>query len=49
VRETNSDKLAAAGKPIKKILACHKGWNAARATKEEADNLCPNIHICIKA
>jgi hypothetical protein len=49
VRETNSDKLAAANRPVKKILACHKGRNAAKATKDEADNLCLDIHVCIRA
>src|SRR3982074_3642472 len=46
VRETNCHKLTAANRPIKKILTCHKGRNAAKATKEEADNLCPDIHQC---
>src|SRR5271156_2730135 len=49
VKKTNFDKLAAANRPVKKILAYHKGWNAAKATKDEADNLCLNIHVCIKA
>jgi ATP-dependent exoDNAse (exonuclease V) alpha subunit len=49
VRQTNSDKLAATGKPVKKILARHKGRNAVKATEDEADNLCPEIHVCIGA
>ena len=49
VRETNSNKLAAANRPIKKILAHHKGQNAAKATKDEVDNLCLDIHVCIGA
>jgi hypothetical protein len=49
VRKTNSDRLAAANRPVKKILAHHKGRNAAKATEDEADNLCPDIHICIGA
>src|SRR5271170_4620693 len=49
VKETNFDKLAAANMPIKKILAHHKGRNAAKATEDEADNLCPDIHVCIGA
>ena len=46
---TNFDKLAAANQPVKKILARHKGRNAAKATEDEADNLCPEIHLCIGA
>lgn len=34
---------------MKKILAYYKGWNATKATKEEADNLCLNIYIYIRA
>src|SRR3981081_1663269 len=49
VRETNCHKLAAANRPVMKILACHKGRNAAKATEEEADNLCPDIYVCIRA
>jgi ATP-dependent DNA helicase PIF1 len=49
VKKTNFDKLAAANRPVKKILAYHKGRNAAKATEDEADNLCPDIHICIGA
>jgi ATP-dependent DNA helicase PIF1 len=49
VKKTNFNKLAAANRPVKKILAHHKGRNAAKATKEEADNLCPDIHVCIGA
>jgi ATP-dependent exoDNAse (exonuclease V) alpha subunit len=41
--------LAAANRPVKKILAYHKGRNAAKATEDEADNLCPDIHMCIGA
>jgi hypothetical protein len=49
VKATNSDKLAAENRPVKKILAQHKGRNAAKATKDEADNLCLDIHLCIGA
>ncbi|KIX07690.1 uncharacterized protein Z518_02344 [Rhinocladiella mackenziei CBS 650.93] len=49
LRETNSAKLAAANMPVKKILAQRKGRNAAKATEEEADNLCPDIHVCMGA
>jgi PIF1-like helicase len=49
VKETNFSKLAGANRPVKKILAYHKGRNAAKATKDEADNLCPDIYVCIGA
>ena len=49
VKETNFSKLAGANRPVKKILAYHKGRNAAKATKDEADILCPDIHVCIRA
>ena len=49
VRETNCHKLAAANRPVKKILAYHKGWNAAKATEDKVDNLCLDIYICIGA
>lgn len=49
VRQTNFDKLASMNKPVKKILARHKGRGAAKATEDEADNLCPDIYLCIGA
>ena len=49
VRETNSARLAAANRPIKKLVAEHKGRNASKASEEEADNLCPEIYVCIGA
>jgi ATP-dependent exoDNAse (exonuclease V) alpha subunit len=49
VRGTNCAKLAAANMPVKKIIAQHKGRNAAKATEDEADNLCPDLHVCIGA
>jgi ATP-dependent DNA helicase PIF1 len=49
VRLTNFDKLPCANRPVKKILARHKGRNAIKATEDEADNLCPDIHVCIGA
>ena len=49
VRQTNSNKLAAANQPVKRIRARHNGRNAAKATEEEADNLCPEIDVCIGA
>ena len=49
VKLTNFDKLAGADQPVKKIPARHKGRNAVKATEDEADNLCPEIHVCIGA
>jgi hypothetical protein len=49
VKRTNFNKLVATNKPVKKILACHVGWNAAKATKDKADNLCPDLYMCIRA
>ena len=49
VRITNCTKLAGTNQPIKRIEAYHKGRNAARATEDEADNLSPEIHVCIGA
>jgi hypothetical protein len=46
---TNFDKLAATNRPVKKIIARHKGRNTIKATEEEADNLCAEIHVCIRA
>jgi hypothetical protein len=49
VKLTNFDKLAGTNQPVKKITARHKGRNAVKATEEEADNLCSEIHVCIGA
>lgn len=49
VRTTNCTKLAAANQPVKKILAQHRGQNAAKASEDEADNLSPEISVCIGA
>jgi hypothetical protein len=49
VKETNFSKLAAVNRPVKKILANHRGRNAAKATDDEADNLSLDIHMCIGA
>jgi hypothetical protein len=49
VKSCNTDKLAAANRPVKKISAFYKGRNAAKATEEEADNLYPDLYICIGA
>jgi ATP-dependent DNA helicase PIF1 len=49
VRKTNYSRLAAANRPVKRVLARNQGRNAAKATEEEADNLCPDIYVCIGA
>ena len=49
VKLTNFDKLVAVNQPVKKIRACYKGWNATKATEDDADNLCLEIHLCIGA
>jgi ATP-dependent DNA helicase PIF1 len=49
VKLTNFDKLVATNRPVKKIIARHKGCNTIKATKEEADNLYIEIHVCIRA
>ncbi|KIX07348.1 uncharacterized protein Z518_02001 [Rhinocladiella mackenziei CBS 650.93] len=48
VKEMNGKKLSGIGQPVKKVLAWHKGRNAAKAS-EETDNLCPEIKVCIQA
>lgn len=49
VKATNFDKLAGTNQPIKKILAQHKGRRGIKATEDEADNLCPELYVCIGA
>jgi hypothetical protein len=49
VKLTNFDKLVGTNRPAKKMMARHKGRNAVRATEEEADNLCSEIHVSIEA
>ena len=49
VQERNLDRLSSLGQPVKKIIAKHTGHDAARATDEEADNLSPELYICINA
>ena len=49
VRSINTAKLAATNQAVKRIPAYHKGRNAAKATEEEADNLSPEIYVCIGA
>ncbi|KAK8912682.1 hypothetical protein VCV18_012361 [Metarhizium anisopliae] len=52
----NVDGVAGSGKtftllkmPVKKIAARHRGRNAAKVTEDEADNLSPEISLCIGA
>ena len=49
VAEANSSRLAAVNTPVKRIVARHTGRNAAKATDEDADNLCADIYLCIGA
>ena len=46
---TNNTKLMDANQPIKRIKASYRGRNAAKATEDEADNLSPEISLCIGA
>jgi ATP-dependent DNA helicase PIF1 len=47
--KTNSTNLAATNWPVKKISAQHTGQKAAKVLEEEAENLLPEVHICIGA
>ena len=49
VREKNIERLLATRQPVKKVLATHRGRKAASASEEEADNLAPELYICIGA
>jgi ATP-dependent DNA helicase PIF1 len=49
VRITNHTKLTDTNQPVKRIKAYHRGRNAAKATEDEADNLSPEISMCIGA
>ena len=49
VRETNFEKLLALNQLVKTIRAQHQGQNATKATEEEADNLCPELQLCVGA
>jgi hypothetical protein len=49
VRERNYGQLAAANRPVKKILSLHTGRNASKASDEEADNLPTELLVCIGA
>jgi ATP-dependent DNA helicase PIF1 len=49
VRERNYGQLAAANRPVKRILSVHTGRNASKASDEEADNLPTELLVCIGA
>jgi ATP-dependent DNA helicase PIF1 len=49
VRERNYGQLAAANRPVKRILSMHTGRNALKASDEEADNLPTELLVCIGA
>ena len=49
VRETNFKKLSGINQPVKTVLAQHTGRDAAKASEEEADNLSPELQLCIGA
>jgi ATP-dependent DNA helicase PIF1 len=49
VKEMNFKKLSGVNQPVKTVLAQHKGRNAAKASEEEADNLCPELQLCLQA
>ena len=49
VKRQNVDKLVAANQPVKKISILHQGPNAAKATKDKADNLYLDLYVCIRA
>lgn len=49
VREKNFEKLSAVNQPVKVLKAVNKGRNAQRATEDEANNLAPELYLCISA
>jgi ATP-dependent DNA helicase PIF1 len=49
VRDENSDKMVAIQRPVKRLLARHIGPKAAGATEDEADNLAPELYLCLDA
>ena len=49
VKEKNFEKLSGVNQPVKTVKAQHKGRNAAKASEEEADNLCPELQLCLRA
>jgi ATP-dependent exoDNAse (exonuclease V) alpha subunit len=48
-RERNYNDLARQNRPVKRILAQHKGRNASKASDDEADNLAAELNVCIGA
>jgi hypothetical protein len=49
VREHNYGRLAAEGKPVKKIISLYTGRNVSKASTEDADNLPTELLVCISA
>jgi ATP-dependent DNA helicase PIF1 len=49
VREHNHGRLAAEGRPVKRIRSLHTGRNASKASTEDADNLPTELLVCIGA
>jgi hypothetical protein len=49
VRDKNSDRIIATQRPVKRLLAQYIGSKAARATEDEADNLAPELYLCLGA
>jgi ATP-dependent DNA helicase PIF1 len=49
VREHNHGRLAAEGRPVKRIRSLHTGRNASKASVEDADNLPTELLVCIGA
>jgi ATP-dependent DNA helicase PIF1 len=49
VKEMNLKKLSDMNQPVKTVKAQHKGRNTAKASEEEADNLSPELQLCIGA
>jgi hypothetical protein len=49
VNETNFVRLSALNQPVKKVEAQNKGRDAGKTPEDEADNLAPNLHLCIGA
>lgn len=49
VRERNYGQLVGANRPIKRILLVYMGYNALKASNEEADNLPTELLVCIGA
>lgn len=45
----NFEKLSGVNQPVKTVLAQYKGQNAVKASEEEADNLGPELQLCLQA